>query len=149
MRRVCGGSGPLWLWWRWRLVSHLATVPPPCAPSRDADGLSKLPLAFVTYDTYVCILYRTLGVKEMGLAEELWQRKAACKGPQSAMFFPPAHFERKEDKERRERSAKTICSQCSVRGDCLDYAIEIREPHGIWGGLNENERRVLIARVAS
>jgi WhiB family transcriptional regulator, redox-sensing transcriptional regulator len=109
----------------------------------------KLPLAFVTNDTYLCILFRTLGGREMGLAEELWQRKAACKGPQSAMFFPPAHFERKEDKERRERSAKTICAQCSVQGDCLNYAIEIREPHGIWGGLNENERRVMLARVAS
>jgi WhiB family transcriptional regulator, redox-sensing transcriptional regulator len=109
----------------------------------------KLPLAFVTHDTYGGTLLRTLGGRKMGLAEELWQRKAACKGPQSAMFFPPSHFERKEDKERRERSAKTICAQCSVKASCLDYAIEIREPHGIWGGLNENERRVLLARAAS
>jgi WhiB family transcriptional regulator, redox-sensing transcriptional regulator len=103
----------------------------------------------VTNDTYGGNLFRTLGGQEMGLADELWQHKAACKGPQSAMFFPPSHFERKEDKERRERNAKTICAQCSVKGDCLSYAIEIREPHGIWGGLNESERRVMLARVAS
>jgi WhiB family transcriptional regulator, redox-sensing transcriptional regulator len=85
----------------------------------------------------------------MGLAEELWQRKAACKGPQSAMFFPPSHFEKKDEKERRERAAKSICAQCTVKAACLNYAIEIREPHGIWGGLNETERRVVLARIAS
>ena len=26
---------------------------------------------------------------------------------------------------------------------CLEYAIRIREPHGIWGGLNEVERKQL------
>jgi WhiB family transcriptional regulator, redox-sensing transcriptional regulator len=82
------------------------------------------------------------------LAEETWQVKAACRGPQSVMFFPPSHFERKEEKEFREASAKEICAQCSVRVDCLSYAVRIREPHGIWGGLNEVERRVVLARQA-
>ena len=84
----------------------------------------------------------------MGLANEIWQRRASCRGPQSAIFFPPSQFERKEDKEQRETDAKAICSGCVVKGDCLDYAMRIREPHGIWGGLNEGERRVLLARVA-
>ncbi len=64
------------------------------------------------------------------------------------MFFPPSTFERKEDKEQREVSAKAICANCCVQGDCLDYAIRIRESHGIWGGLNEGERRVIMARLA-
>lgn len=81
-------------------------------------------------------------------SNDLWQRKAACRGPQSTMFFPPNSFERKEDKDRREYNAKGICSSCVVRQDCLDYAISIREPHGIWGGLTEGERRVLLARQA-
>jgi WhiB family redox-sensing transcriptional regulator len=62
------------------------------------------------------------------------------------MFFPPAHFERKDEKIDRERRAKAICATCSVRKDCLEYALRIREPHGIWGGLNELERRALLAR---
>lgn len=57
------------------------------------------------------------------------------------MFFPPGTFERKEDKLGRELQAKEICRTCPVKRACLDYAIEIREPHGIWGGLNENERK--------
>lgn len=74
--------------------------------------------------------------------------KAACRGPQATVFFPPSHFERKEEKLERERRAKDICSGCTVRRDCLDYAIDIKEPHGIWGGLNENERRNLLAQNA-
>ncbi len=46
----------------------------------------------------------------------------------------------------REAEAKAICAGCAVRRECLDYAIAIREAHGIWGGLNECERRALLAR---
>jgi WhiB family redox-sensing transcriptional regulator len=76
--------------------------------------------------------------------DELWQVKAACRGPQSVVFFPPTQFERKEDKAEREVRAKAICRECPVRQPCLDYALRIREPHGIWGGLNEVERRQLL-----
>ena len=60
------------------------------------------------------------------------------------MFFPPPQFERKVDRLERERRAKAICAECAVTGECLEYALTIREPHGIWGGLNEDERRVLL-----
>ncbi len=78
-------------------------------------------------------------------ADGLWQDKAACKGPQARVFFPPSHLERKDQREAREMRAKAICAVCPVRGPCLAYALEIREPHGIWGGLNELERKALIA----
>lgn len=81
--------------------------------------------------------------------EDVWQIKAACRGPQAAVFFPPAQFERKEEKLGRERRAKEICTTCAVRRDCLEYALAIREPHGIWGGLNEAERKQLLASRAS
>ena len=77
-----------------------------------------------------------------------WQVRAACKGPQAAAFFPPAHAERKDDKLQREQRAKAICKTCSVCSDCLEYALRIREPHGIWGGLNEAERKQLAERRA-
>ncbi|MBW3548726.1 MAG: WhiB family transcriptional regulator [Actinobacteria bacterium] len=77
--------------------------------------------------------------------DELWQIKAACRGPHAAVFFPPSHMERKAEKAEREERAKAICATCSVCSDCLDYAMRIREPHGIWGGLNELERKNLLA----
>jgi WhiB family redox-sensing transcriptional regulator len=79
-------------------------------------------------------------------AQEAWQDRAACRGPNTAVFFPPPQFERKDDKEARERRAKAICATCSVRAECLDYALRIREPHGIWGGMSEVERRALLER---
>jgi WhiB family redox-sensing transcriptional regulator len=64
------------------------------------------------------------------------------------MFFPPVGNERREERVDREHDAKAICRSCAVQPECLEYAIRIREPHGIWGGLNELERRRLIDRQA-
>jgi len=74
----------------------------------------------------------------------LWQSSAACRGPQGAVFFPPPVTERKREKLAREARAKAICRECPVVAECLDYAISIREPHGVWGGLSEKERRVFL-----
>ena len=73
-----------------------------------------------------------------------WQWRAACRGEDPALFFAPNHFEPKEERQARERKAKAICAACPVRIDCLEYAVRIREPHGVWGGLNELERRILV-----
>ncbi|HEX2383897.1 MAG TPA: WhiB family transcriptional regulator [Acidimicrobiales bacterium] len=77
--------------------------------------------------------------------DDAWQAKAACRGPQAIVFFPPSHFERKDEKLEREGRAKEICTTCSVRLPCLEYAVRIKEPHGIWGGLNEIERKQLLS----
>jgi WhiB family redox-sensing transcriptional regulator len=76
-------------------------------------------------------------------APEDWQARAACRGQSAAVFFAPTHFEKKEVRAARERKAKAVCATCVVRKECLDYALRIREPHGIWGGLNETERRAI------
>ncbi len=70
-----------------------------------------------------------------------WHTRAACRGPNQIIFFPPARLERRSEKRSREARAKEICESCSVQRDCLEYALSIREPHGIWGGMTENERR--------
>jgi WhiB family redox-sensing transcriptional regulator len=76
----------------------------------------------------------------------LWQQSAACRGEDASCFYPPSHFERKELRLGRERLAKAICDPCPVRQSCLSYALRTAEPHGIWGGLNELERRELANR---
>ena len=77
--------------------------------------------------------------------DDMWQMRASCRGPQAAVFFPPTTFERKDEKEVRETRAKAICATCSVKQPCLEFALRIREPHGIWGGLNEVERKQALA----
>ncbi len=80
--------------------------------------------------------------------DEEWQVTAACRGPQAAAFYPPAHVERKEERTARERAAKEICRRCPVKRPCLEFAMQTREPHGIWGGLNKLERKQLLDRRA-
>ncbi|MBC8194561.1 MAG: WhiB family transcriptional regulator [Acidimicrobiia bacterium] len=77
-----------------------------------------------------------------------WQASAACRGPGAGEFFPPGRGERRDEKQRREVRAKAVCSQCPVLTSCLDYAVGIREVHGVWGGTNERERRALIGLSA-
>ncbi|MBX4171721.1 WhiB family transcriptional regulator [Rhodococcus sp. DMU2021] len=39
--------------------------------------------------------------------------------------------------------ARRICSRCPVLESCRRFAVETGQPHGIWGGLTESERRNL------
>lgn len=73
-----------------------------------------------------------------------WQFHAACRGDDSSLFFAPSYFERREEKAAREVRAKAICARCPVRETCLEFALQIREAHGVWGGMNEQERRQIL-----
>lgn len=64
------------------------------------------------------------------------------------MFFAPAYFERRSEKLAREAVAKSFCARCPVQQECLNFALRVRDPHGVWGGLNEMERRVLLREHA-
>ncbi|WP_254593037.1 WhiB family transcriptional regulator [Prescottella equi] len=75
-----------------------------------------------------------------------WQLSAACRDVDPAVFYS-ADNERGEPRAKRERSAKQVCRQCPVRAQCLKYALDARERHGIWGGYTEDERKELIAAL--
>jgi len=68
-----------------------------------------------------------------------WQDRAACRGMDGRLFFALDH-EARPERQIREARAKAVCQQCPVRVQCLDYALENSIRHGIWGGLNEEER---------
>jgi hypothetical protein len=34
-----------------------------------------------------------------------------------------------------------ICAGCPVRQQCLAFALDTRQNHGVWGGMSEEERR--------
>lgn len=79
----------------------------------------------------------------MAITQLEWVEAAACRGSERSLFFPPDSSERKEARLEREQTAKRICTGCSVREECLDAALNRHESHGIWGGFNELERRLL------
>jgi len=41
-----------------------------------------------------------------------------------------------------ERFVKSICAECPLKIECLQFAIKTSQ-HGIWGGTTESERRDL------
>lgn len=64
-----------------------------------------------------------------------WQADAACAGTDIDTFFPA--------KGESPKSAKRICRRCLVRAECLEFALELHERFGVWGGASERERRRL------
>lgn len=78
------------------------------------------------------------------LGDRDWRAQARCRRDDAPQFYPPGYQEPKEDKAAREGAARALCARCSVQETCLEYSLVAREPHGIWGGLNELERRRLI-----
>ncbi len=65
--------------------------------------------------------------------EARWQDEANCLGLDPDLFFP----ERGESTDE----AKAVCASCTVREQCLKYALDTGQKHGIWGGTSERERR--------
>ena len=37
-----------------------------------------------------------------------------------------------------------MCRQCPVIQECRSHALEVGEPYGVWGGLSESERDLLL-----
>ena len=75
-----------------------------------------------------------------------WQDTAACRGEDSAWFFP-ADAEQRRTRLRREAKAKAVCWQCPVMQLCRDHALRVEEPAGIWGALTEDERAQILLAV--
>lgn len=73
--------------------------------------------------------------------EPMWRADAECETDNAVYFYAPSHFERKPEKDFREGIARALCSRCKVQPQCLDYSLAVAESHGIWGGLNELERK--------
>lgn len=69
-----------------------------------------------------------------------WRSQSSCSDQDPELFFPigttgPA--------VEQADAAKRICAGCSVREECLEFAIASNQDAGIWGGLTEDERRTL------
>ncbi|HZQ27797.1 MAG TPA: WhiB family transcriptional regulator [Acidimicrobiales bacterium] len=70
-----------------------------------------------------------------------WKEQAACRGLDTNVFF--------SDDEAEVAQAKAVCAGCPVREACLQFALDSRQHDGVWGGLDELERRRLRRRRQS
>jgi WhiB family redox-sensing transcriptional regulator len=69
-----------------------------------------------------------------------WRSLGACQNADPELFFPivatgPGLLQ--------VASAKAVCARCEVQAECLRFAMESVQDHGVWGGKTEEERRAL------
>jgi WhiB family redox-sensing transcriptional regulator len=74
-----------------------------------------------------------------------WQYKGACRDLDPEAFFHP-DGERGPRRRNRENAAKAVCATCPVIAACRAHALAVQEPYGIWGGLSEDDRAVILER---
>ncbi len=74
-----------------------------------------------------------------------WRADSACRFEDPDLFFPigntgPALLQIEE--------AKSVCRRCPVMEQCAAWALESGQEHGVWGGLDEDDRRRMKRRAA-
>jgi WhiB family redox-sensing transcriptional regulator len=67
-----------------------------------------------------------------------WRHHAACRDEDPELFFPVV---------TTTKEAKGVCGRCPVMSTCLSWALETGQDFGVWGGLDEDERRALRRRA--
>lgn len=69
-----------------------------------------------------------------------WRQGALCAQVDPELFFPEPGFP--------AEPARRVCRGCEVRQECLDFALENLERHGVWGGLSPTQRLALLRQRA-
>lgn len=87
-----------------------------------------------------------LAVRRHAWEAQPWRERAACREMDVSAFYPAQDEARTGSGQwagprQRDDDPRPVCAGCPVRMQCLDFAIDNRERYGIWGGLNERERR--------
>ena len=70
-----------------------------------------------------------------------WMAAGNCRIEPPATFFPSDGV--------GVEIAKRICVDCAVKQPCLEYALENRIDHGVWGGTSERQRRRILKKRKS
>jgi WhiB family redox-sensing transcriptional regulator len=74
-----------------------------------------------------------------------WWTLAACQRADPDIFFP---ISGSGPARAQLAGAKAVCARCPVQRECLRYALATGPVQGIWGGMTEEERRLMRQREA-
>lgn len=77
---------------------------------------------------------------------EDWRDSSACLTADPELFFPNGS---EGGAKHIAFEAKAICARCPVASDCLEFALNEGIHYGIYGGLDDHERRRLRRRAAT
>jgi WhiB family transcriptional regulator, redox-sensing transcriptional regulator len=76
----------------------------------------------------------------LGAADYTWRDRALCRDTDPELFFPVGATGTALVQIER---AKQVCFECTARVECLDFALTTNQDSGVWGGMSEEERRVI------
>lgn len=74
-----------------------------------------------------------------------WRDHGACLSEDPELFFPKGY---EGQWQLVIEGAKAVCRRCPVIEQCREWALQTREPDGVWGGLDEKERRNILRQRA-
>lgn len=72
-----------------------------------------------------------------------WRDDALCRAEDPEDFFPVGAT---PTAKAAERHAKAVCFRCPSLQPCGQWALDEREPVGVWGGMSEAERLKILRR---
>jgi WhiB family redox-sensing transcriptional regulator len=73
-----------------------------------------------------------------------WRAAGACLSADPELFFP---FAEGSAADRQTGTALRVCAGCTVRQECLDFAMASGEAHGIWGAAARSARHARRGRT--
>ena len=82
----------------------------------------------------------------LGSADYTWRKNALCRDTDPELFFPVCST---GQALQQISAAKEVCCECTVKTECLEFAIETNQDCGIWGGTSEDERRNIRRQMAA
>ncbi|GLZ56397.1 WhiB family transcriptional regulator [Actinomycetospora sp. NBRC 106378] len=72
-----------------------------------------------------------------------WQRDAACRDADPELFFPPSDDDTTVIVARHRIAVAPICSACPVATECLRWALDSGQDHGLWAATTPTDRRMI------
>jgi WhiB family redox-sensing transcriptional regulator len=69
------------------------------------------------------------------ISAQKWRANAACWGWDTNIFYPG------RGDSKNVKLAQSICASCSVKKECLEFAVDNNMTEGIWGGLTGRQMR--------
>ncbi|PNV31903.1 WhiB family transcriptional regulator [Streptomyces sp. DH-12] len=82
---------------------------------------------------------RAAAAVRSALARPIWE-EALCRTVDPELFFPVGEA---GAAAVQTAEAKRICGRCPLTRACREWALSEGEDSGVWGGLSEQERRVM------
>ena len=72
-----------------------------------------------------------------------WQTRAACRDADPELFFPACDDDTSVLVARARVAIAPICGGCPVATECLRWALDTGQDHGLWAATTPTDRRAV------